>query len=220
MPKAQPIAHSHAASIGPSAAQLGETLARARNFVAVAFDAAGNISFLNAGAALALGYDAGELNGKPASVILRNADAALLSPGDKEWDFLCKDGSAFAVPVIVEALPEAGVLAFGRNSAAWKRHAAAIADREQLIEKLTESNAEFERFAYVASHDMQEPLRAMSSFSDIIAADYRDALDDDGKLYLRLIREAAARMQTMVVDLLEYARVGKDAARADPFDAG
>jgi light-regulated signal transduction histidine kinase (bacteriophytochrome) len=91
-------------------------------------------------------------------------------------------------------------------------------DRDGLIEKLTESNAAFEHFAYVAAHDMQEPLRAMSSFSDILASDYADKLDDDGKLYLKLIRDAAARMQVMVVDLLDYARLGKQAPFA-PFDA-
>ena len=88
----------------------------------------------------------------------------------------------------------------------------------RMIATLREANAALEQFAYVASHDMQEPLRAMSSFSDILASEYEARLDDDGKLYLKLIRDAASRMQIMVVDLLDYARVGRELPGSEPFD--
>ncbi len=84
-----------------------------------------------------------------------------------------------------------------------------ITEREQLMQRLVNSNTELERFAYVASHDMQEPLRMISGLSDILSQDYAASLDDEGKNYLTSIVEASQRMRAMVRDLLDYARVDK-----------
>lgn len=86
----------------------------------------------------------------------------------------------------------------------------AEAPREILINKLAESNTELERFAYVASHDMQEPLRMVKNFSRLISEEYADKLNDEGKEYIYIVSNAAERMQAMVDDLLEYARVGNN----------
>lgn len=83
--------------------------------------------------------------------------------------------------------------------------------QQQLIEKLANSNTELERFAYVASHDMQEPLRMITNFSELIAKEYDNKLDEDGKEYIKIVTESSTRMQRMVNDLLEYARIGGDA---------
>ncbi len=77
---------------------------------------------------------------------------------------------------------------------------------EKLIAKLSESNTELERFAYVASHDMQEPLRMISNFSQLLQKEYEDKLAKEGKEYLSIIATATIRMQKFVSDLLEYAR--------------
>ena len=92
-------------------------------------------------------------------------------------------------------------------------------DRGRLMDKLTDSNTELERFAYVASHDMQEPLRMVASFSSLIAEEYHDKLDKDGLEYLGYMISAAKRMQAMVIDLLEYARIGNDTTRFTTVDA-
>jgi len=94
----------------------------------------------------------------------------------------------------------------------------AEATREHLLARLTESNTELERFAYVASHDMQEPLRMVINFSQIVARDYADQLDDDGKGYLRMIGDSASRMRDMVHDLLEYARLGHEGVKFTKVD--
>ena len=94
----------------------------------------------------------------------------------------------------------------------------AEATREHLLARLTESNTELERFAYVASHDMQEPLRMVINFSQIVARDYADQLDDDGKGYLRMIGDSASRMRDMVHDLLEYARLGHEGVKFTEVD--
>ena len=91
--------------------------------------------------------------------------------------------------------------------------------RLQLMDKLTESNTELERFAYVASHDMQEPLRMIANFSQLIMEEYSGKLGEEGQVYLNLVGGAATRMQAMVADLLEYARVGSDATRFVTVDA-
>ena len=85
--------------------------------------------------------------------------------------------------------------------------------QRQLMEKLTESNTELERFAYVASHDLREPLRLIATFSSILAKEYADALDDDAKEYITFIHKSAKHMYAMVGDLLEYARIGNEEMR-------
>jgi PAS domain S-box-containing protein len=82
--------------------------------------------------------------------------------------------------------------------------------REKLIAQLTASNTELSHFAYAASHDMQEPLRMISSFAQIIVADYADILDQEGKIYLDIISNAAVRMKTMINDLLKYASLSEE----------
>lgn len=77
------------------------------------------------------------------------------------------------------------------------------------IEQLNSTNKELEQFAYVASHDLQEPLRKITSFNDLLQDQYKDALEGDGKLYLERIAYAATRMRKLISDLLEYSRAGK-----------
>jgi len=73
--------------------------------------------------------------------------------------------------------------------------------------ELTRSNKELEEFAYIASHDLQEPLRMIYSFIEILEDQYKDSFDDDGKQYLGFITNGARRMQAMLSDLLVYSRV-------------
>lgn len=94
-----------------------------------------------------------------------------------------------------------------------------ITEREKLISKLAESNAELERFAYIASHDMQEPIRMVTNFSAIIAKDYDAKLDDTGREYLRLLVDSGTRMKALVDDLLLYSRVGNDTVIQNEFNA-
>lgn len=80
--------------------------------------------------------------------------------------------------------------------------------------ELERSNRELQNFAYVSSHDLQEPLRKIQMFSDRLAANYADALDERGQDYLARMHNAAMRMQTLIVDLLAFSRV---LTHADPF---
>jgi light-regulated signal transduction histidine kinase (bacteriophytochrome) len=82
--------------------------------------------------------------------------------------------------------------------------------------ELQEKNTELEQFAYIASHDLQAPLRKIQTFSDRLTARHRDSLDNQAQEYLTRIHRAAARMQRLIDDLLTLARV---TSRVKPFAA-
>lgn len=79
---------------------------------------------------------------------------------------------------------------------------------KQTQEELIESNMELERFAYIASHDLQEPLRMVASFTNLLATQYNDQLDDKARSYIKYATDAAERMRELVNDLLDYSRLG------------
>ncbi|MDB5972844.1 MAG: domain S-box-containing protein [Hydrocarboniphaga sp.] len=86
---------------------------------------------------------------------------------------------------------------------------------ERSISELTRSNSELQRFAYAASHDLQEPLRAISGFSDLLVRRYKGRLDATADEYLDFVRDAAGRMRGMINNLLDYSRID---ASPRPFE--
>lgn len=87
-----------------------------------------------------------------------------------------------------------------------------ISDRKKAEEELLRSNEELERFAYIASHDLQEPLRMVANFTALLESEYQDQFDPQAKEYMGFIIDAAKRMQDLVSDLLEYSRIGYEEA--------
>ena len=93
--------------------------------------------------------------------------------------------------------------------------------REHIMElnsDLSQSNEELERFAYICSHDMQEPVRMMNSYAELLLKKYNDALDERGKKYLNFITGNASRMQKMIQDILAFSRVGREEMTLETVD--
>jgi PAS domain S-box-containing protein len=93
-----------------------------------------------------------------------------------------------------------------------------ITQLKQAEEALKRSNENLEQFAYVASHDLQEPLRIMASYSQLLASRYQNKLDADAHDFIGYIVDAARRMQKLISDLLAYSRVGRLDTGAEEVD--
>lgn len=84
--------------------------------------------------------------------------------------------------------------------------------------KLKKSNRELEDFAYVASHDLKEPLRKIVAFSERLREKYKDKLDEKAQFYIERMENASSRMQTLIDDLLKYSRVSRTTIEVEPLE--
>lgn len=94
---------------------------------------------------------------------------------------------------------------------------AAQKDLESKNRELLQKNRDLEQFAYISSHDLQEPLRTMSDFAGLLQRRYQGKLDDKADKYLDFITQSAERMKTLIKDLLQYSQIGSE-TKHEPID--
>lgn len=135
-----------------------------------------------------------------------------------ETRFRRKDGTAFTALISVEAavLDGRDCLVMSGTDITERKHEEMLLRR--TADELHRSNAELERFAYVAAHDLQEPCRTICSFAQLLERRCGDALGEDGRDYLTYLSDGAQRMRELVQGLLGYSRLNSNALRFDTVE--
>jgi PAS domain S-box-containing protein len=205
-----------------------ESEARYRGLLEAAPDAMvvvkqnGDIALLNLQAEKQFGYRRDELVGQQVTNIIpegfaerliadttRTASEALAQQIGTgiELSGRRKDGSRFPIEIMLSPLQSAGgtlVTAAIRNITLRKQSEQELAVANQVLEQ---SNLELKQFAYIASHDLQSPLRSISGFVQLLKLEYEDKLDDQAQVWICKTVQATLRMQTLIRNLLSFSRV-------------
>lgn len=135
---------------------------------------------------------------------------------------LTDDGSKLIIdfslsPVFDASGKVAYLIPEGRDITEHKQRQAEL---HRLNEELLRSNQDLEQFAYVASHDLQEPLRKITSFAKLLREECEDQVSGDGQQYLEIMVDGAQRMRALISDLLAFSRVTTQGGEFSPVDAG
>ena len=197
-------------------------------------DKDGNIELMNSRAEQYFGYQKEEIIGKSVETLIpvrfkqshkkyvhSYSQKPVSRPMDKAKRNLFgrrKDGSEFPVDVAlmpIQINDKTFILSSIVDMTERKKAEAKIAMKTKELER---SNAELEQFAYVASHDLQEPLRKISSFAQLFAQKYQGQIDEDAEKYIHFIVDGASRMKTLIMDLLNFSRAGKQDVPFEPLD--
>lgn len=193
-------------------------------------DLQGNVVRVNPVECALLGFRAEELIGRPiwefmaleeqekSAIALRSKLSGEEALTRVEREYKRQDGAAVFLEVHPKLMRNAAGEVTGIRSFMVDITDRKLAERElqKQATELARSNAELEQFAYVASHDLQEPLRKIQAFGDRLKHKCADSLSDDGRDYLSRMQNAASRMQTLIHDLLALSRV---ATHPHPFEA-
>lgn len=185
----------------------------------------GIISLVNKQTEMLFGYNRQEIIGQPMEFLmpdrfrkihpgLRNsffdAPSARTMGAGRDLYAMCKDGTEIQVEIGLNPLEtDEGnmVLASIIDITERKKQEAIII---QQVYELEIKNKELEQFAYIASHDLQEPLRTVSNYLEILQEDYKDSIDEVGHRHITTIRNATSRMNVLVRALLNFSRLGRD----------
>ena len=191
----------------------------------------GIIASWNKGAEQIYGYSAEEVLGKDVSIlepVNHNGEIKKLIEKTKQEEKiqhyetlrLKKDGTVINVSVTLSPVYDsygkfAAVSCIARDITKRKKGEEIL---KLKLEELSRSNAELEQFAYVSSHDLQEPLRMITSYLQLLQRRYQGNIDERADKYIKFAVDGASRMQNLINDLLEFSRVATRASEPEPID--
>ena len=175
----------------------------------------------------ALGYSRDELMARPFHEFVHPDDLAKTTSETKhnnsghntdffENRYKCKDGSYKWLAWRARAVPEEGIIYATARDITESKRAAQVLEATML--QLERSNSELQNFASIASHDLQEPLRAIQAFGDRLQTRHAASLNDEARDYLTRMQNAAGRMRALIQDLLAYSRVTTKTRPFAPVD--
>ncbi|HEY3860708.1 MAG TPA: PAS domain S-box protein [Verrucomicrobiae bacterium] len=194
-----------------------------RDYAIFMLDSEGRVATWNSGAEKIKGYKASEIIGRHFSTFYPPEVAAAGKPAEElriasekgsfeeEGVRVRKDGSLFWSHVVLTAVrDEKGQLrGFAKVSQDITERKRAEARQGQLLQELKEINQELNQFAYVVSHDLKAPLRAISSLADWMVTDYGEKIGEDGRAQLNLLQGRVKRMNALVDGILRYSRLSR-----------
>lgn len=189
-------------------------------------DPTGKIVFMNKHTEKLFGYSKKVLIGKNISILLperygnthhemikkffKNPQTRTMGAG-RDLQGIKKNGEEFPVEIGLNPLKtEEGTFVLASIIDITERKKLELRERH-YIKALETKNKELEQFAYIASHDLREPLQSIYSFIQLIDSDYSDLLDEVGKESIRYINDSINRMKNLIQGLLEYSRLGREA---------
>jgi PAS domain S-box-containing protein len=189
----------------------------------ITLDKDGHITSWNEGARLLKGYDASEMIGKTHELLYLSMDrsrghpAALLKQADVDGKIeeigqrVRKDGTKFWADVIITAIRNSTgeLIGFTEITRDITKQKEAEENLQMANERLLRSNEDLEQFAYIASHDLRSPLRAIDNLSQWIVEDLGTDLPPDSANHVQLLRRRVQRMETMLDGILQYSRAGR-----------
>jgi PAS domain S-box-containing protein len=187
-----------------------------RHYALFMLDAEGRIVSWNPGGVLILGYEAPEIIGRHFSVLYPDEDRNSGVP-DTELQTAAREGMADDTRWLKRKNGD-DFWAEGMTSAVRARGGSVIGfakiirdatERRKLENQLERSNEELQRFAYTVSHDLQEPLRTVRSYAELLERRYKGKLDSDADEFIHFMMDAAGRMTQLLKDLLAYSQAGR-----------
>jgi PAS domain S-box-containing protein len=193
-----------------------------RDYAIYMLDKDGVILSWNAGSELVHGYAAHEIVGQNFAVLYPPEDRMKNLPGrmlaecaaagkhEGEGLQMRKNGRNFWAGAVTSSLydPAGNLIGFVKVTRNIEERKKATDEREFLISKLSAANEELAQFAYIATHDLQEPLRMITSFTTLLSREAQEKLDGASVKYLGIISGAAQKMSALIRDVLEYSRLG------------